>query len=364
MNNNNNPKTPLKSRDLALFLKIPVAAKIFFLQNLSVMIKTGIPLADALRTLGEQTKNKKLQAILLAVYEKIKNGSTFGESIEQYKKDFGELFINMIKAGEASGRLEESLNELYLQSKKDHELKMKVRNALTYPVVIIIAMIGIVIFLVIFVLPNITALFKDLDAELPIATRIVIAVSDFFQAHSIVVGLSLVVGLTIFIKFIHTKTGKKVFDRLFLKLPIISPIIQKINLARMSRSLSSLIKTDIAIVETFNITSRIVGNTIYKETLQEVAEQLKKGQKIAEVAKKYPHIFPPVITQMISVGEETGALDEVLENLANFYEDEVFQTMNTLPTIIEPILMLCIGFGVAIIALAILMPMYSLTESL
>ncbi|HPN89621.1 MAG TPA: type II secretion system F family protein [Candidatus Paceibacterota bacterium] len=361
---NNDKKIPKKSKDLLSFLKIPISAKVFFLQNLSVMIKTGIPLADALKTLGEQTKNKKLQTILLDVYEKIKNGSTFGESIEKYKKDFGELFINMIKAGEASGRLEESLNELYTQSKKDHELRMKVRNAMTYPVIIIIAMIGIVTFLVIFVLPNITALFKDLDVELPITTRIIIAISDFFQAYSLMVGLSVLIFLAVFIKFIRTKTGKKILDRIFLKLPIVSSIIQKINLARMSRSLSSLIKTDIAIVETFNITSRVVGNTIYKETLQEVAEQLKKGQKIAEVAKKYPHIFPPVITQMISVGEETGALDEVLENLANFYEEEVFQTMNTLPTIIEPILMIFIGFGVAIIALAILMPMYSLTESL
>lgn len=359
---NNNYSKPKK--DLLDFLKIPATAKVFFLQNLSVMIKTGIPLAEGLKTLGEQTKNRKLQNILLDVHEKIKNGRSFGESIEKYAKEFGELFVNMIKAGEASGRLEESLHELYLQTKKDHELKMKIRNAMTYPTVIVVAMIGIVIFLVIFVLPNITALFKDMDVELPITTRILIAVSDFFQAYAIFVGIGAIAGLAIFIKFFRSKPGKKLFDRLFLKLPIISVIIRKINLARMSRSLSSLIKTDIAIVETFVITSKVVGNTVYQETLQEVAEQLKKGQKIAEIAKKYPDIFPPVITQMIGVGEETGALDEVLENLASFYEEEVNQTMNTLPTIIEPILMLMIGAGVAVIALAILMPMYSLSQSL
>lgn len=342
--------------------KVPATAKIFFLQNLSVMVKTGVPLIGAVKTLKEQTKNRKLRLILTDLEEKIRQGKNFGECLEPYQKDFGELFINMIKAGEASGNLEEILNRLYLQTKKDHALKMKVRNAMTYPTIIVIAMLGIGGFVVFFVLPNITKLFIDLNVELPLATKILIAVSNFAQANGILTAVSLLIIIAVFTKVIRTKKGKYLFDALILKLPIIASIIKKINLARTARGLSSLIKTDIAITETLGITSRMLGNYHYRQALSTASEQVKKGEKLEIIFKNYPKIFPPVITQMIAVGEETGTLDEVLENLANFYEEEVFQTMDTLPTIIEPILMLLIGFGVAGIALAVLMPMYSLTE--
>jgi len=343
--------------------RISATNKIFLLQNLSVMVKTGIALAEALDTLAQQIKNKKLKNILLDITDNIKKGKSFGESLEPHQREFGDLFVNMVKSGEAGGKLEEVLKQLYVQTKKDHELVMKVRHALTYPVIIIVAMIGIGIFMVTFVLPNITKLFKDLDVQLPLFTRLLIALSDFVQAHGLVVALASLLTLIIFIRLAKTERGQKIIDLLFLKLPLISTITKKINLARISRNLSSLIKTDIAIVESINITARIIGNAYYRQALIVMSERVKKGEKMADILKNYPKIFPATITQIIAVGEETGAVDEVLENLADFYEDEVYQTMNTLPTIIEPILMLLIGFGVAGIALAIMMPMYSLTQS-
>lgn len=343
---------------------ISLTNKIFLLQNLSIMIKTGVSLASSLETLGQQTKNKKLKRLLSDVSASVKQGKSFGESLMPYEKDFGELFINMIKAGEVSGQLEEVLKQLYLQSKKDHQLLAKVKSALTYPAIIIVAMLGIGAFVIVFVLPNITGLFKELDVKLPLATRVIIFVNDFVQSQGLIIFLILFFLVLILVKFLRSGGGKKKSSWLLLKLPIIAPIVKKINLARIARSLSSLIKTDIAIINSIEITSRVIGNHVYREALQTVAAKVKKGGKIAEALGEYGKIFPPAVVQIIAVGEETGALDEILENLADFYEEEVSQTMNSLPTIIEPILMLLIGAGVAGIALAILMPMYSLGQNL
>ena len=349
---------------LKLFNKISATNKIFLLQNLSVMIKAGVPLADALATLAEQTGNKKLKNILSDVQQKIKEGKNFSESLELYQENFGELFINMIRAGEASGQLDSVIKELHVQTVKDHQIVMKVRNAMTYPTIIVVAMFGIGTFMMVFVLPNITSLFRELEVELPLATRILIAVSDFIQNNGLMVLISLLVTIAALARLISTKRGKLVLDTILLRLPIVAGIIKKINLARAARSLSSLIKTDITIIETLQITSRVLGNSLYKKALMESAEQVKKGNKMADVFKNYPQIFPPNIIQMVSVGEETGSLDEVLENLAAFYEEEVYNTMENLPIIIEPVLMLLIGAGVAGIALAILMPMQSLTQAI
>lgn len=354
----------MKNLDLSNFLKIPATAKIFLLQNLSVMLKAGISLADALKTISDQTKNKKLKDILIVISENIRQGKSFGESLSPYNTDFGELFINMIKAGEASGRLEDILHELFIQHKKDHQIISKIRNALTYPAIIVVAMIGIVIFVIVFVLPTITKMFIELNTELPLSTKILIGVSNFTQANGIYIIIVAVILFLVFLKFSKSNKGKGSLDSLILKIPIVSTIIKKVNLARAARSLSSLIKTDIAIVETLIITSKILGNHVYKKTFAESSEKLKKGQKLASIFKEYPDIFPGIFIQMIAVGEETGALDEVLANLADFYEEEVSETMNNLPTIIEPVLMLLIGVGVAGIAVSILLPIYSMTQNM
>ena len=352
------------SFDFSKYSIIPATAKIFLLQNLSVMLKAGISLADALNTLSEQVKNKKLKKILAKATNTIREGKTLSESFEPYSKDFGELFINMIKAGESSGRLEEVLNELYIQHKKDHTIVTKVRNAMIYPCIIIVAMLGISIFVLIFVLPTITGMFREMNTQLPITTRVLIFVSDFMQEYGLYILIVAVIILLILYKSSKTKKGKNFFDRLLLKTPIVSSIISKINLARASRSLCSLIKTDIAIVDTLNITSKVLGNSVFSQTFSETAEKIKKGQKLTSILKEYPKIFPGIFVQMVSVGEETGTLDNVLGNLADFYEEEVSQTMNNLPVIIEPILMLLIGAGVAGIAVAVFMPIFSMTENM
>lgn len=341
---------------------IPAASKIFMLQNLAVMVKAGLPLATAINTLAEQTKNRKLKKILTEAQEKIKGGKTFAEALMPYTKEFGEVFVNMIGAGESSGSLEEILESLYIQQKKDHSLKTKIRNAMTYPVIIVCLMFGIGGFVIMFVLPNITAMFTEMRAQLPLPTRVLIGISDFFQAYALIVFPSIILALIIFYRWTKTKGGRVLWHKFLLRLPIAGEIIKKINITRFSLTLSNLIKTDIAIPDALTITASILNNQIYKQAVLQASEQVKKGTKLADIFKAYPTIMPPIIVQMISVGEETGALDTVLKNMAEFYQEEVEQTMENLPVIIEPILMILMGVAVAGLAIAVILPIYSLTE--
>lgn len=349
---------------LAKLSRVPLTEKLFFVRHLAVMLKAGISLSAALKTLAKQTKNKYFVKILTDVSSKVEKGVNFTESLKPYQKVFGELFINMIEAGEISGKLEEVLGRLYIQLKKQHELKSKVKGALTYPTVIVVAMLGIGTFMMIVVVPKITDMFKEFDTELPLPTKIIIAVSDAVVNHGILVAIGLVLFIAVFVRILRTYKGKYYFQALILKMPVISPIIKKINLAGFARTISSLLKTDILIIKTFQITANVLGNLHYREALVDMSEKIKKGSTIYDTVSLYPELFPPVVTQMISVGEETGELDSILEELALFYESEVDQTMSNLPSIIEPILILVLGVGIGGMAVAIIMPMYAITESI
>jgi type IV pilus assembly protein PilC len=303
-----------------------------------------------------------MQKILADVQDKVEKGKTLAESLQPYVKIFGELYINMMKAGETAGQLEQVLKQLTLQMKKDHHLVSKVRGALVYPVIVIAAMIIIMIIMFVFVIPQITAIFKEVEAELPLPTKILIGVSDFVLNNGILVSLSAIVLIGGFVRFIRSKKGKIIWHKFILKLPIISPILKKVSLARFSRTTSSLLKTDIPITENFLITAKVLGNTSYQILLNSAAEDLKRGVNIHTTLQSRTDLFPPIVIQMISVGEETGSLDNILEQLAIFYEEEVDQTMNNLTATLEPILMLLLGLGVGSIAVAVIMPMYSLTQ--
>ena len=343
---------------------VSASEKLFFIQHLSIMLKAGISLSMALKTLSRQTSNKRFSGIITDISQKVEKGISFTESLRPHEKIFGSLFINMIESGEVSGKLEEVLKRLYIQFKKNHELVSKVKGALTYPSVIFIAMAGIGVFMMIFVIPKITAMFKDFNAELPVVTKILILFSDSLVAYGPFYLVGLIVVILMITQILKTKSGRYAFDGLLLKLPVIAPIAKKINLARFARTASSLLETDIMIVKSFQITASISSNTHYREALMEMSEKIKKGGTIDEVIAIYPKLFPPVVAQMIAVGEETGELDYILRELAEFYEGEIDQTMNNLPAIIEPILILVLGIVVGGMALAVIMPMYSLTSAI
>ena len=325
---------------LLRFSRIPLSEKLFFVQNLGIMLKAGISLSISLKTLSKQTSNKKFAKVIQDISNNVEKGVSFTESLKPHENVFGVLFINMIESGEISGKLEEVLSQLYIQLKKNHELISKVKGALTYPVVILIAMLGIGTFMMISIVPKITDMFRDLDAELPLATKIVISMSDALSQHGILAAIILIFTVLLIVKIYKTNKGKYFFHNILLKMPIIGPIVKKVNIAKFSRTVSSLLKTDIMIVKTFEITAGVLGNVYYRQALNEMSEKVQKGGSIYEIISSYENLFPPVVIQMISVGEETGELAYILEELAQFYEGEVDEIMNNLPSIIEPILIL------------------------
>jgi len=349
---------------LLRFSKVPLKEKLFFVQHLGLMLKSGISLSRALKTLADQSSNKYFKKILNDTAGKVEKGSSFAEALQEYKNIFGEMFISMIDAGEISGKLEEVLNQLFIQMKKEHQLISKVKGALTYPAVILFAMIGIGAFMMVVIIPKITSMFSELGAELPIATRILIGTSNAIRNNGLLVSLGLIASIVIFIQILKTYRGKYIFQAILLNSPIFGTIIKKINLARFARNISSLLKTDIMIIKTFQITANVLSNLHYKKALEEMAQIIKKGGKIHETVSSYPKLFTPVVSQMVAIGEETGELDNILVELADFYEEEVDNIMENLPTIIEPILILALGLGVGGVAVAIVMPMFSITSAI
>ena len=346
------------------FSRIPLKEKLFFVQHLGIMLKSGMSLSRAIETLSISTKNKRFLLILKEMKRNVEGGKSFSESLNKHEKVFGEMFVSMIEAGEASGKLEKVLHDLFIQIKKEHTLISKVKGALTYPAVIIVAMLGIGTFMMVAVVPRLIALLEEFDAELPLPTKVLIALSKFVTSNGIVISIGLVIFIGIIIKLLRTKRGRFISHTFLLKMPIISDIIKKINLARFARNISSLLQTDIMIVKSFQITAKVLGNVHYKKSLNEISQKIKKGEKISELMSNYKKLYPPLVLQMIAIGEETGELDNILIELAEFYEEEVNQIMDNLPSIIEPILILILGLGVGGVAVAIIMPMYSVTSSI
>jgi type IV pilus assembly protein PilC len=349
---------------LVNLIGIGIRDKLIFIQNLAVMIRAGIPLLASFRTLAEQTENKQFSLIIKQIALKLEQGSTLSEAMKMYPRVFNELFVNMIGSGEISGKLEEVLGQLYIQTKKQYELNSRVKGALTYPVIVVIAMVGIGIFMMIFVIPKITSIFTDSGVALPLFTQILINISLFLTNSWMVSLLGALIAITLIWLTLRSEKGQYYYQAAILRLPIIAPIVKKINLARFSRTSGSLLKTDIMIVNAFRITANVVSNLHYRKAILEISEQIKKGGQINEIIRNYPQFFPPMVTQMITIGEQTGEVSNILDDLAEFYEGEVDQTMQNLPSIIEPILILMLGVGVGAIAIAVIMPMYALTNAM
>ncbi|MFH1890528.1 MAG: type II secretion system F family protein [Candidatus Kuenenbacteria bacterium] len=342
---------------------VSLTDKIFFIQNLRVMIKSGLSLSRALKTIAIQIPNSYFRKVLNNVSTEVEAGASFAQSLKKYPRVFNDLFISMVESGELSGNIEDVLDKLHTQMKRDHDLIAKVKGAMVYPLVVVIAMFGIGTAMVIFVVPKLISIFEEFQAGLPLPTRVLISLSNFITHNGILVIFLAVIFVVSFAKFARSQPGKKILHKIFLYSPILGKISQKINIARFCRTASSLLKTDIPIVKSLEITSMVVGNVYYKEALRKASEKIAKGMQINQILSENPKLFPPTVIQMIKVGEESGAIDSVLDEIAQFYEEDVNQVMETLPSVIEPILILLLGLGVGAMAVAIIMPIYSLTQT-
>lgn len=349
---------------LEKFGRVSLLNKITFTRNLQLMIKAGLSIVRALEILIKQTNNRKFKKIIIDIKNRVEQGKSFADSLAMYPKVFSPLYVSTIRMAELSGKLEEVLEELAIQMKKDRELINKVTGALIYPAIVLLTLLGVVILMFIFVLPQLVTTLKELEVDLPITTNILIAVSQVIIDYGLFFTIFMVAGIIGLFFYGRSPSGRRNIHIILLKLPIAGEIIKRVNLARFARSESTLLKSGINIVKSLQITEDVMGNLIYKEAMQSAAKKIKRGLKLAGCLEEYGKIFPPLVTQMIVVGEETGTLDDILKELADFYETEVSRTMDNLSSIIEPVLMVILGIGVAIIAMAIISPIYSLVGSI
>jgi len=343
---------------------IPLKEQMMFVRNLSVMVGSGLPLSRSIQSITQQTKNKKLISVLQKIQADLQSGSTFSDSLAKFPGMFSELFVNMIRVGESSGNLEETLNILADQLEKEHDIISKVRDAMVYPAVILVAMVGIGIVMMIYVVPQITGVFKDLNATLPASTQFIISLSSFLRNHYLIsIGsfFGIVAGLKIFSMF---RIGKKVLNTILINIPLIRNIVIKMNCARFCRIYSSLLKSGVPVVESLKILSRTLTNYYYRRALDKTAGDIQKGINLSQLIYKEKRIFPVLVPQMIEVGEETGKTETVLMKLAQFYEGEIDRLTKNLSSIIEPILMIIIGSAVGFFAISILQPMYNVLQNI
>lgn len=350
--------------NITILGSVSVADKMIFARNLSVMMGAGVSAPRAMEVLSRQTTNKVFKKTIMEVGENIQKGVSLSDSLAKYPKIFSPLFVAMVKVGEESGKLSESLKIISDQLERDHGLMKKVKGALIYPSIILVLMIGIGILMLIYVVPTLVANFAEMDLELPTSTKVIIFLSNFITGHLIVFLLTLAAIIFGGISFTKSKFGKRILDTVFVKMPIISGLVKKFNAARTSRTLASLISSGVNIVETLSITSEVLQNHNYKEVLDKAKADIQKGTLMSASFKDAVHLYPPLVGEMMAVGEETGKLGEMLNRLADFYEEEVSVATKDLSTIIEPFLMVIIGIFVGFFAISMIKPMYSMTEAI
>lgn len=343
---------------------VKLADKIAFAKNLAAMIDAGLAVSRALTVMERETKDKKFKEIIRNVGELVEKGSALSDALAKHPKTFSSLFVSMVRAGEESGKLGESLRIVADQMDRTYALKRKVRGALMYPTIIISVMILIGALMLIFVVPTLTATFTELGVELPITTRLVIAVSDFLKNNPLIFLGSIVLLVIGAIALARTKRGKRGFEWLILRMPIVGTLVEQANTARMARTFSSLLSSGVEVVSALSITGDVMQNSYYKDVFAEGGAQIQKGAQLSGIFAKYAKLFPPMVNEMVAVGEETGKLPAMLMQIATFFEGEVEQKTKDMSTIIEPILMVVIGVAVGFFAISMIMPIYSISSGL
>ena len=309
------------------FHRVSTNDKISLARNLGSMLESGLPLTRALSVLERQTKNPKLKNIFFTIQNNINKGGTLSQSFGDFPNIFPPIFVSMVKAGEESGTIAESLKSIASQMEKIHTLVKRLRGAMIYPVIVITVMIIIGILLLVFLVPSLTATFKDLNVELPLSTRVIIASSDFLKNHYVVVVLIFLVFGSAFYSFVKTKGGKKFFSLLMLKTPIVSTLVKESNSAKTARTMSSLLSSGVDFLVAIKITRDVVQNPFYRTILKQAEEGVQKGDVISSIflREDVQRLYPPFFGEMVSIGEETGKLSMTFANVADFYEEEVGQ---------------------------------------
>lgn len=333
-------------------------------RNLGSMLTAGLTVSRALSVIERQSSNPRLKGVVKQMISRINQGDPFYETLKEFPKTFNDLYVAMVRAGEESGKLAESLQTLAVQMERSSNLKKKIKGAMIYPSIVIVVMVIIGVLMMIYVMPQITGVFKGMDKELPATTTFLIAMSDFLVQYTVLAVGGMIAGVLGFIYFLRTRWGKVAASWVIPKLPVIGTLAKETNAARTARTLSSLLDSGVDVLQSIKITEEVLQNVFYKEILAEAALRVEKGTALSEIFIERTDLYPVLVGEMILVGEETGSIATMLGELAIFYETEVERKTKDLSTIVEPILMVVIGGSVGFFALALIAPIYSISDGL
>ncbi|MEY2192659.1 type II secretion system F family protein [Neobacillus sp. BF23-41] len=354
------PET-LMTKDITLGAPVKLQDFVIYLRQFSTLIKAGVTVVEATAILALQTESKALKKALLDVEQEMREGNPLSEAAAKHKKIFNQMFINLVKAGEISGNLDETLDRLAEHFEKQHYTRQKIVSALSYPIAVGIIAIIVVIFLLVAVVPTFVSMFDDMGGELPAITKFVLSASGFMQSFWWIVVLMIfaIVFLITYLK--KNNQTKYYFDYILLKMPIFGNLLQKAALARMMRTLSSLFSSSVPILQAMSIVEKVVENEVLAKVIRESRDSLEKGRSMTDPMQRH-WAFPPLVTQMIAIGEETGALDAMLSKIAEFYEKEVENGTDRLKSLIEPIMIVFLAGLVGTIVTSIMVPMFSMFD--
>jgi type IV pilus assembly protein PilC len=339
---------------------------VIFTRQLSAMVGAGVPLLRALTSLEQHTDSQGLKNALVAVKKDVQDGAPLADALEKHPRIFSDVYVNMVRAGEAAGILDEILKRLALQQEKNSAIRKKVKSAMTYPMVLVVITVLAFFGLMIFVIPQIGNILTDLggpEAQLPALTLAMLAISGFMTSYWYII-LPVFVGLVFLgLRYLRTPRGKAQLHRFVLKVPVLKGVIQKVAIARFAQTFSALMSAGVAVLEALDVTARSVGNIVYEEALKKAAEEVKNGATLSSVIERNP-LFPAIVSQMLAVGEETGQTDTVLIKVADFYQEEVDLAIDGVSALIEPVMIVFMGAMVGLIAASVMLPIAGLAQSI
>ncbi len=347
---------------VSTFSTISSTEKVLFSQELATLVNAGVPISQALSMLEKQTKNKRFQKVIGDLAKDVEGGTSLASALGKHGNVFSPLFISMVNSGEIGGTLDKALDELSVQMTKDRELVSKIRGAMIYPSVIFVGMVGALIFMLVTIIPKLQDMFTQLGGDLPATTKSLIFLSKAFTSYGVLTAI-LIAGVVYGFRYClsHIPSFRRFMHTILLKVPIIGTLTVKINVARITRTLSSLLSSGVSVVEALGIVADSTQNLLFKEAITKTAEKVSNGSNIADNLKTYK-IFPPLVSQMIAVGEETGSTDTILAKIADFYDSDVSNITANLSTLLEPLIMIVIGLMVGYVIIAIITPIYSMTN--
>lgn len=345
---------------VTVFERITALDRILLARNLAAAVKSGIGLLEIINILLADATKSAMKKILTRAKGNIENGKPLWVTFTEFPNFFPPIFAGMVKAGEASGKLDHTLAELSRHLTREYGLTRKIRSALAYPAILLVASFGIVVFLMTFVLPRLSKIFQQSGAELPAITRMVVAASNFITNNLFLLFIAIALSIVFIAYSRKTKFGGKILFKILFRIPLVGELIKKVALVRFARTLGGLISSGMPIIESLELTAGSVANPYYQEIIFQSIERIKSGVPISKTLAENPDFFPRFLTSLVAVGERTGQLDEILKNFADFYDEEIDQVVKDLTSFLEPVLLLLMGLIVGVIALSILLPIYGL----